>query len=605
VFFCAPFFTFLGAVVSERIIETDVLVVGGGGAGFRAAIGARETGVRAMLVSKGPLARCGATPMAGADFTLDGLSLSRMGFPGEPKDTKGKFFNDIVTQGFYLNNQKLLEQYIGSAPARLKELLEWGMKVDSSEERAIFTSGLGLVDTVCRRAKTCGVDFLEDVMVLDLVIRGGRVVGALGLDIPTGELIRFRSGAVIIATGGWHKAFWPNTGMRDLSGEGIAMAHRAGAEIGNMEFITFCCNILLWPPLWRGSLATYILSLRINAELANSAGEVFLKKYDPFVVKWGTYMEWNKGFVSFASTREIRDGKGSPHGGVYFGLGSTPYETFEKIALGRFPGWKYKALDLSEMPKIFKEGKAVEVGPVVEYFDGGIVVNEKFETAVEGLYAAGECTLGPFGANRVCSAITEMLVHGAEAGKNAGAYAEKTPMPELPVPVLGDLQRKAEKALGRKDGLKPAQIRRQVQEMAHKNLSPIRTRKELSAFLSFLEKTIQDEVPQLATTSKSRIYNKEWVDAIELENMLHLLRCATIGALHRAESRGVHFREDFPYTDNENWLKENIIRYENGALEVYRRPVTITSMTPSKGSVPYLDMLKKMMESRSDVGGHH
>jgi succinate dehydrogenase/fumarate reductase flavoprotein subunit len=591
--------------VDERIIETDVLVVGGGGAGFRAAIGARETGVRAMLVSKGPLARCGATPMAGADFTLDGLSLSRMGFPGEPKDTKEKFFNDIVTQGFYLNNQKLVEQYIGSAPARLKELLEWGMKVDSSEERAIFTSGLGLVDTVCRRAKTCGVDFLEDVMVLDLVIRGGRVVGALGLDIPTGEFIRFRSRAVIIATGGWHKAFWPNTGMRDLSGEGIAMAHRAGAEIGNMEFITFCCNILLWPPLWRGSLATYILSLRIDAELTNSAGEVFLKKYDPFVVKWGTYMEWNKGFVSFASTREIRDGKASPHGGVYFGLGSTPYDTFEKIALSRFPNWKYKALDLSEMPKIFKERKPVEVGPVVEYFDGGIVVNEKFETAVEGLYAAGECTLGPFGANRVCSAITEMLVHGAEAGENAGAYAKKTPMPELPVPFLGDLQRKAEKALGRKDGLKPAQIRRQVQEMAHKNLSPIRTQKELSAFLSFLEKTIQDEVPQLATISKSRIYNKEWVDTIELENMLHLLRCATIGALHRAESRGVHFREDYSYTDNENWFKENIIRYENGALEVYRRPVTITSMTPPKGRIPYLDMLKKMMESRSDVGGHH
>ncbi len=596
---------FSGVSVAERIIETDVLVVGGGGAGFRAAIGARETGVRAMLVSKGPLARCGATPMAGADFTLDGLSLSRMGFPGEPKDTKEKFFNDIVTQGFYLNNQKLVEHYIRSAPSRLKELLEWGMKVDSSEERAIFTSGLGLVDTVCRRAKTCGVDFLEDVMVLDLLTQGGRVVGALGLDIPTGEFIRFRSRAVVIATGGWHKAFWPNTGMRDLSGEGIAMAHRAGAEIGNMEFITFCCNILLWPPLWRGSLATYILSLRIDAELTNSAGEVFLKKYDPFVVKWGTYMEWNKGFVSFASTREIRDGKASAHGGVYFGLGSTPYESFEKIALSRFPGWKYKALDLSEMPRIFKEGKPVEVGPVVEYFDGGIVVNEKFETAVEGLYAAGECTLGPFGANRVCSAITEMLVHGAEAGENAGAYAKKTSTAELPVPVLGDLQRKAEKALGRKDGLKPAQIRRQVQEMAHKNLSPIRTRKELSAFLSFLEKTIQEEVPQLATTSKSRIYNKEWVDAIELENMLHLLRCATISALHRAESRGVHFREDFPYTDNQNWFKENIIRYENGALEVYRRPVTITSMTPPKGRVPYLDMLKKMMESRSDVGGHH
>src|SRR5512135_1248691 len=134
--------------MSERIIETDVLIIGGGGAGLRAAIGAREAGVRALLISKGPLARCGATPMAGADFTLDGLSLSRMGFPGEPKDTEEKFFNDIVTQGFFLNNQKLMEQYIRSAPARLKELLDWGVKVNFSEERAIFTSGIGLMDAL-------------------------------------------------------------------------------------------------------------------------------------------------------------------------------------------------------------------------------------------------------------------------------------------------------------------------------------------------------------------------------------------------------------------------------------------------------------------------
>jgi succinate dehydrogenase/fumarate reductase flavoprotein subunit len=127
----------------------------------------------------------------------------------------------------------------------------------------------------------------------------------------------------------------------------------------------------------------------------------------------------------------------------------------------------------------------------------------------------------------------------------------------------------------------------------------------LSAFLSFLDKTIQDDLPRLATSSKSRGYNKEWLDAIELENMVHLLKCATISALHRTESRGVHFREDFPHTDNDNWLKENIIRFDKGVLEVYRRPVITTSMTPPKGKAPYLDMLKKMMESRSDVGGHH
>lgn len=591
--------------MAERSIETDVLIVGGGGAGFRAAIGAREMGVRTLLLSKGPLARSGATPMAGADFTLDGKSLQELGFPGAPTDTYEKFFNDIVTQGFYLNNQKLVEQYIRNAPARLKELLSWGMKVNSSEERAIFTSGLGLIDAIFHRARASGVEFLEDTMLIDLVTQEGKVVGGLGLDIRTGEFLHFRTRAIVMATGGWHKAFWPNTGMRDLSGEGIAMAHRAGAEIGNMEFITFCCNVLLWPPPWRGSIATYILGLRFDAELTNSAGEPFLEKYDPFVVKTGTSMEWNKGFLSFASRREIRAGKGTPHGGVYYGLGATPYENFERIALSRFPNWKYKALDLSGMAKIFRENRPVEVGPVVEYFDGGILVNERFETGVEGLYAAGECTLGPFGSNRVCSAITEMLVHGADAGKNAGEYAQKNQGP-VPTPqAFRLLEKKAEQPLKRKSGIPPAQVRRRVQELAHQNLSPIRTQKELSTFLSFLDKAIQDDLPRLTTASPGRIYNKEWIDAIELGNILHLLKCATLSALHRTESRGVHYREDYPHTDNDNWLKENIIKFRNGALEISGRPVAVTTKTPPRGKWPYLDMIKKMMESRSDIGGHH
>ncbi len=592
--------------MNERSIRTDVLVVGGGGAGLRAAIAGREARVDTVLLSKGPLARCGATPMAGADFTLDGKSLHALGFPGAPTDTPEKFFNDIVTQGFYLNNQKLVEQYIRNAPARLQELLDWGLKVNNSEERAIFTSGIGLVDAVFAKARESGVQFLEDTMLLDLVSRDGRVSGALALDIRTGEFIRIHAKAVVMASGGWHKAFWPNTGMRDLSGEGIAAAHRAGAEIGNMEFITFCCNVLLWPPPWRGSIATYIMSLRFDAELKNSLGEEFLKKYDPFVVKTGTFMEWNKGFISFASTREIRDGKGSPHGGIYFGRGATPFETLEKIILARFPNWKYKALDLSDLAGIFKVGNAVEVGPVVEYFEGGIVVDEKFATGVEGLYAAGECTLGPFGSNRVCSAITEMLVHGADAGRNAAEYARKMgSMPGLPDDLFDSAGERACRALERKDGLRPAAVRKRIQEAAHKFLSPIRNETELKGFLSLLDKTIQDDLPSLATASKGRVYNKEWIDALELVNTLHLLKCSALSAWHRKESRGVHYREDYPCTDDE-WVQENIVTYENGRFQVSRRPVTVTSKTPpGLGKIAYLDMMKKMMQSRSDIGGHH
>jgi len=591
--------------MADQNMQTDVLIVGGGGAGFRAAIGAREAGAKALMLSKGPLARCGATPMAGADFTLDGRSLNKLGFPGAPEDTEEKFFNDIITQGYYLNNQMLVEQYIRKAPQRLKELLDWGIKVIFSEERAIFTSGLGLMDALLKQARTVGVDLLEDTMLLDLVAHDGKIAGGLGFDIRTGEFIPIQAKAVVMATGGWHKAFWPNTGMRDLSGEGIAMAHRAGAAIGNMEFITFCCNVILHPPVWRGSIATYITSLLCGGELTNSRGERFLDQYDPYVVEKGTMMEWNKGFISYATAKEVRQGKGSPHGGIFYGLGTIPWESFERNAAPIFPNWKYKAMDLAEMAETLKNGGTVEVGPAVEYFDGGIVVNEKFETSVPGLYAAGECTLGPFGSNRVCSAITEMLVHGADAGQNAGAYAKKIGAFAPPVEAFKSLEEKEQVPLQKKEGLRVAEVRRRVQVTAHKQLGPIRNEKELTELIGFLENVQKNELPNVATVSKSRIYNKEWIDAIELENVVHLLKAAALSALNRTESRGVHYREDYPVSDNDHWLQESRVKWDNAFLKVGQCPAIITSLTPPKGKMPFLEMMKTMMQSRSNIGGHH
>jgi len=591
--------------VAERVIETDVLIVGGGGGGFRAAIGARERGARVLILSKGPLARCGATPMAGADFTLDGKSLNNLGYAGDPNDTKEAIFSDIVTQGFYMSNQKLVEQYIQTAPDRLRELIDWGIKIRNSEQRAIYTTGIEIMDALHRKVRAVGVDMLEDTMMIDVLTQDGKITGGLGLDIMSGEFIHFKTKALVMATGGWHKAFWPNTGMRDLSGEGIAMANRVGADIGNMEFITFCCNVLYEPPTCLVSIATYIISNRWPVQLTNSAGETFLEKYDPFTVQKGTTMEWNKSFVSFASMMEVRSQKGSPGGGIYFGLGDLPWEEFETKATIIFPNWKYKALDLSEIARKLKEKEPVEVGPAVEYFDGGIMVNEHFETGVEGLFAAGECTLGPFGANRIFSAITEMLVHGAAAGRNAGEYATKTKVFQSNTQTFRPLREIAERPLMRKQGLKPAQVRRRVQEMAHKYLSPIRNREELLAFITFLENVKKDELPNLAATSKSRIYNKEWIDALELGNIVHLLEAAARSALFRTESRGVHYREDYPYTDNDNWLQESVVKFERGTLTVSHRPVIVTSLSLPNGVVPFLDMLKKMMESHSDIGGHH
>ena len=319
----------------------------------------------------------------------------------------------------------------------------------------------------------------------------------------------------------------------------------------------------------------------------------------------GTTMEWNKSFLSFATSREAREGRGSPSGGIHYSRGEVAWEPFEALAGFLFPDWKYKALDLTELGRKIKDGEAVEVGPAVEYFDGGIVINERFETGLKGLYAAGECALGPFGSNRVASAITEMLVHGADAGANAGEYAGQVDAPSPNAQTFADRQASIEQPLTRTGGQRPAPVRRRVQEMAHKCLGPIRNETELKEFIVFLEGVKEGEIPSLAASSKSRVYNKEWIDALELEHMVHLLEVAAKSALFRTESRGVHYREDYADTDNDSWLRESVAGFKEGGLSIEKRPVITTTIDPPKGTMPYLDMMKKMMEAHSDVGGHH
>jgi succinate dehydrogenase / fumarate reductase flavoprotein subunit len=233
------------------------------------------------------------------------------------------------------------------------------------------------------------------------------------------------------------------------------------------------------------------------------------------------------------------------------------------------------------------------------------VVNDRFETDVAGLYAAGECTLGPFGANRVCSAITEMLVHGADAGTHAAAFAAGVAGHDLDASALAGMEAEAAAPLERGEGLNPAKERRVLQERAHEQLGPIRTGDELVDFLSFLETVKRDQLPALGTASDSRAYNKHWFDALEMKNLVLLLEAATRSAIARTESRGTHFREDYPDTDNDSWMLESITRLEDGGLTVDHRPVDPAGHTPPTGVVPYEEMLKQMMASHSDIGGGH
>ncbi|MGC9059368.1 MAG: FAD-binding protein, partial [Candidatus Aenigmatarchaeota archaeon] len=202
----------------DKKVASDVLIIGSEGAGSRAALAAAEQGCDVTIVSKGKIAKSGVTIMAGADITLDGTSLHKLGFAGDPEDSEEKFFRDIVVQGFYINNQRLVRAYVSSAPARVRELLDWGLRVSSAGRREINTTGVEIMRVLTSRVRNFGnIQIIEDVMVTDLLTKNGKVLGAVGVDINTGEFVLFKSKAVILATGGWHEAYLFNTGSEGLS----------------------------------------------------------------------------------------------------------------------------------------------------------------------------------------------------------------------------------------------------------------------------------------------------------------------------------------------------------------------------------------------------
>ena len=473
------------------MIETDVLIVGSGGAGLRAAIEAISSGVQTILVTKGAVNRSGASPLAGADVMLDGKSLYDLGYPGDPEDSPEKFFRDICIEGFYLNNQRLVTNYVQEAPARVKELLDWGIKVTSSGKREIITPGTEIVKVLHRELARQEIEIFEDTMVCDLLTNKGQVAGAIGVDIYTGDIMLSKVKTIVLATGGWQKAYPYNTIAGEMSGDGQAMAYRAGAELINMEMVTFCPNTLLAPKMLRGSLFFYAFHASYGTILNNEETDI-LTNLDPKIVEIATKTEWNKLLLSLYTMREVLNGKGSPLGGVYFSLQGVPWEAIEKSNMAqRAPNWKIKGANFMNLMLRLKEGTSVELGPAAYYVEGGIRVNERYETTLRGLFAAGECNSGTFGANRVSAATTEMLVEGTLAGRFAAAYAKETKAAPIDSEQLESLHVKLLQPLKREEGIKPTDLKQRMHQIAFEHLWVIRTGEDLKNAIQQLEKMRQ------------------------------------------------------------------------------------------------------------------
>jgi len=588
----------------NRIYKTDLLIIGSEGAGGHAAIEACTRGVDVLVVTKGKISQCGASQMAGADFNVDGCSAKSLGFAGDERDNPDRFFHDIIREGLYLNNQRMVEKYVEYCPRAIKDLMDWGMRVymyesAHSEEiaRGVISSGVLWVRAIHKKAKELNIPVLRDHMVIDLLSSEGRVIRAVALDLATGETAVINCKSVILATGGWHKAYRMTSGPYDLTGDGVAIAYRAGAKVDSMELVQFIPLAVYWPPKAAGSICTYIFSqfpgIGDKVRLLNSLGERFMEKYDANALEKSI-----KGIVSIASELEVEAGRGSPRGGVYFSLSHLGADMIDMIIQGikiqfleQFQEKRHEFTHL--LPELLEEckGDNIEVGNAAHYFLGGISVNERMETSIPGLFAAGECSSGLWGAARVASACSQAGVQGKIAGENASAYLKDA---HLIPPDRAQVEQILEvliKPMKNDHGPTAGELLQHLHEISSRHLWVVKDGTALAKANEELEHLrLATETGAVAST-KSRALNYEWIRLLELRNMVRCLQLSTLGALLREESRGEFYRSDFTNTDNDTWLKIIEMTKDGNQTRITTSKPIVTSITPPSGKIAFAEAI--------------
>lgn len=583
----------------DREVTCDLLVVGSEGAGGPTAVFAARAGASVLIISKGRISCCGASQMAGADFNLDGKSARETGLPGDDRDSPDRFFEDLVREGFYLGNQKMVEKYVEYAAKNTRDLLDWGMPVYRFEQvhaeemaRGLISSGVKWVRAVRRKVRELDIPILEDAMVVDILTRDGRVIGAVALDLKTGEIILVMAKAVVLCTGGWQYAYHFNTASTDLTGDGQAMAFRAGADLLGMEMVQFAPMTMLWPPIARKSIIPYILAETEAGpliQLLNSEGERFMDKYDPSNMEQST-----KEIVAIGTELEVEAGRGSPHGGVFFALKHLTPDGVDFI-------WsKYKEfLDQNKdsrpefrtlLPYLLERSKTedLEVGNAVHFMAGGIKVNELTETGIPGLYAAGECSGGLWGSVRVASACTQVSAQGRIAGEMCPGYMKEVEHRGPDLSQLEEIRERIMRPLESKDGIPPFDLLKRMHAITADHLKVIKDGPGLKKAHRELSRMRREEAPRLyVSASKTKALNYEWELCLELQNMLLCLEMYSRGCLAREESRGVHYRSDFPHTDNDNWCVNTVFSNQDGEPALSLEKPVITKVRPPRGKMSF------------------
>jgi succinate dehydrogenase / fumarate reductase flavoprotein subunit len=577
----------------------DVVVVGAGGAGLRAAIEAHESGARTAVVCKSLLGKA-HTVMAEGGIAAAMANLY-------PEDNWRVHFRDTMRGGKMLNHWRMAQLHAQEAPDRVRELEDWGALFDRTPDGLISQrdfgghryarlahvgdrTGLELIRTLQQRTVALGIDVYMECTVTRLLTEdpdsGGAITGAFGYWRESGRFIVWQAPSVVLATGGIGKSYKVTSNSWEYTGDGHSLALQAGATLVNMEFVQFHPTGMVWPPSVRGILVTE--SVRGDGGiLKNSAGNRFMFDYIPDFFRketaeteaeadrWYDDKKNNRrppellprDEVARAINSEVKAGRGTPHGGVYLDIASRRSPEYIRK---RLPSMYHQFKELAEVD-ITKE--PMEVGPTCHYVMGGVEVDPDTEAArLPGLFAAGEVAGGMHGSNRLGgNSLSDLLVFGRRAGLAAAEHARRRAGGvKLPDDALADAARAALAPFEREGGENPYTVQHDLQETMHDLVGIIRTAPEMEQALERIA-ALKDRVANLSVEGH-RQYNPGWHLALDLPHMLTVSECIARAALEREESRGGHTRDDFPATDAE-WAKTNLIcsRAPDGSVALTRQ----------------------------------
>lgn len=555
--------------VNYETHEHDVLIIGAGGAGLRAAIEALANGARVGLVCKSLLGKA-HTVMA------EGGIAAAMANVDKSDDWRAHFC-DTMRGGKFLNNWRMAQLHAQEAPERVRELEQWGALFDRTESGEILQrafgghsfkrlchvgdrTGLEMIRTLQDRGVQQGIDVYMECTITRLLKDGDRMAGAFGYWRETGRFVVFRAKAIVVATGGIGKAYQITSNSWEYTADGMALAYEAGADLLDMEFVQFHPTGMVWPPGVQGLLVTEAVRGE-GGILRNKNGERFMEKYDPKRMELST-----RDVVARAIYTEVREGRGTPHGGAYLDISHKSAEYVKKKLPSMYHQFKELAdVDITAGP--------MEVGPTCHYMMGGIRVDaETAQSTVPGLYAAGEAAAGLHGANRLGgNSLSDLLVFGKRAGKAAAVYAMSAPSATPDSAQLEAAEREMVGPFERNGGEYPYEIHRDLQETMQSLVGIFRNEEDLRRALEHLEQL----KPRLAQVriDGSRMFNPGWHLTRDLHSMLLISEAVTRSALARQESRGAHSRIDYAKLD-EAWGKQNnIISNHGGTMMLRQEPV--------------------------------